>query len=240
MAEMRLKLSGLLDFVFPRRCPVCGDIIVPQGELCCLSCRGRLKYVEEPYCLKCGKPLKDAGEALCPDCSRKKRSFDYGRVVFLYDELMSNTIYYFKYGGRQEYAAFYADEILKRYERLIRSISPDALVPIPLHKSRFRKRGYNQAELIAEELSRRLGIPVLPKLLLRVKKTKPQKNLDEAQRENNLKRAFKIGKNDVSLETVILIDDIYTTGSTLDSAAGCLREIGVKGVYFIVLSTSDR
>ena len=57
MAEMRLKLSGLLDFVFPRRCPVCGDIIVPQGELCCLSCRGRLKYVEEPYCLKCGKQL---------------------------------------------------------------------------------------------------------------------------------------------------------------------------------------
>ncbi|MBQ7563141.1 MAG: ComF family protein [Lachnospiraceae bacterium] len=233
-------LSGLLNFIYPARCPVCGDIIVPQGESCCLSCRGRLKYVEEPYCLKCGKPLAKEDEEFCSDCLRKNRLFDYGRVVFIYDELMSKSIYSFKYGGRQEYASFYAEEILKRYERQIKEISPDALVPIPLHKSRYRKRGYNQAELIAAELSKRSGVPVLPRLLERAKKTRPQKDLNEAERENNLKRAFKMGRNDVSLETVLLIDDIYTTGSTLDSAAGCLRESGVQRVYFIVLSTSQR
>ncbi len=152
---------------------------------------------------------------------------------------MSLSIYGFKYNGRQEYAEFYAEEIVKRYGRFIRSVKPDLIVPIPLHKKRYRKRGYNQAELIAAELSKRLGLPTDPHLLMRIKETRPQKNLSESERENNLKRAFKMRKNDVSLKTVVLIDDIYTTGSTIDSAAGCLKKNAVKGVYFIVLSTSS-
>ncbi len=228
--------NGILDALYPRRCPVCGDIVVPKGERVCLSCRGRFKYVEEPYCLKCGAPLLKAGEEYCADCKGRKHYYDYGRAVFIYDDVMSLSIYGFKYRGRQEYASYYADEIAARYGRFIRELSPDALVPIPLNKKRLRKRGYNQAELIAFELSKRLSIPVKPDLLIREKNTKPQKNLSGQERENNMKRAFKIGKNDVLLKTVILIDDIYTTGSTIDSAAACLKESGVKGVYFIVIS----
>ena len=236
-----MKNSGaaILDALFPRRCAVCGDIVTPRGERICYDCNGILKYVEEPYCLKCGAPLKDAEKAYCVDCSSKKRRFDSGRAVFIYDDVLSLSIYNFKYGGRQEYASFYADEIIRRFGTFIRSIEPDALVPIPLHKKRYRKRGYNQAELIAAELSKRLRIPLNTKLLLRGKNTTPQKNLSESERENNMKGAFKIGRNDVSLNSIVLIDDIYTTGSTIDSAAACLKENGVKGVYFIVLSTSS-
>ncbi len=235
------KRSGeaLLNIVFPRRCPVCGDIVTPDGGRICGGCVGILKYAEEPCCLKCGVPLKDDADGYCPGCSGRERFFDRGRAAFIYDDVLSLSIYGFKYHGRQEYAAFYADEIIKRLGRFIEAVSPEALVPIPLHKSRYRKRGYNQAELIAERLSRRLGIPCEPGLLIREKNTKPQKDLGEKERQNNLKKAFKIGRNDVSLSTVMLIDDIYTTGSTMDSAAACLKENGVKGVFFIVLSASS-
>lgn len=181
----------------------------------------------------------ESSSEYCPDCLMHRHAFEYGRAVFIYDDVLSLSIYGFKYNGRQEYASFYSEEIIKRFGRLIREIAPDALVPIPLHKKRLRKRGYNQAGLIASELSKRLSIPVADDLLLREKNTKPQKNLDGRQRENNMKRAFKIGRNDVSLKTVILIDDIYTTGSTIDSAAACLKENGVEGVYFIVLSKAS-
>ncbi|MCR5790038.1 MAG: ComF family protein [Lachnospiraceae bacterium] len=231
--------NAVLDLLYPRRCPVCGDIIMPKGGECCDRCRGAFAYVTEPYCLKCGKPLREETEALCPDCLRKERFFDFGRAVYRYDDRIGRSIYGFKYNGRQEYARFYAQEIVRRYGRMLSELKPDALVPIPLHKKRLRKRGYNQAALIAQEVSRLTGIPAEPSLLQRVRNTRPQKSLNERERENNLKKAFKIRQNDVSLETVILIDDIFTTGSTMDSAAGCLRDQGVKGVYFIVLSITS-
>lgn len=114
-----------------------------------------------------------------------------------------------------------------------------ALIPVPLHKSRQRTRGYNQAQLIAEELGKRMNMRVVDDLLYRVKKTKAQKNLNAFERENNLKKAFKIVQNDVKLNSVILIDDIYTTGSTLDEAAHCLQECGIGNIYFIVLSIGE-
>ena len=239
MKEPKRIGGALLDALFPRRCPVCSDIVTPGGARICRDCEGVLEYVEEPCCLKCGAPLKDAGEVCCADCSTREHKFDSGRAVFVYNDIMSLSIYGFKYNRRREYAGFYADEIEKRLGRFIRDLEPDALVPIPLSRKRYIKRGYNQAELISNELSKRIGVPVDADLLVRAKNTKPQKNLSVEERENNLKRAFKIGRNDVSLKTVVLIDDIYTTGSTIDSAAGCLKEYGVKGVYFVVLSTSS-
>ena len=239
MKKIKRIGEAVIDALFPARCPVCGDIVTPGGRRVCRDCEGVLKYVEEPYCLKCGGPLKNTEEVLCGDCSLRERKFDRGRAVFVYNDIMSLSIYGFKYNKRQEYAAFYADEIVKRLGRFLRDLKPDALVPVPLSRQRYIKRGYNQAELISDELSKRTGVPVARDLLVRTKNTKPQKNLSGEERENNLKRAFKIGRNDVSLKTVVLIDDIYTTGSTIASAAGCLKENGVKGVYFVVLSTSS-
>ena len=146
---------------------------------------------------------------------------------------MRASIARFKYRGRREYADFYAEELVKRCGELLLSWQPDALVPVPLHKSRMRKRGFNQAELTARKVGKALGIPVEKRLLLRTKKTSPQKELNDVQRRANLKNAFQVSQNDVRLKRVVLVDDIYTTGSTIDAAAAVLLEHGVEGVYFL-------
>ena len=109
-------------------------------------------------------------------------------------------------------------------------------MPVPLHKSRMRKRGYNQARVLAGELSALTGIPVYADWIGRVEKTVPMKDLPAAERQNNLKRAFKILRNDVKLNTIIIIDDIYTTGSTIDAMSRELRNVGVRRIYFITLA----
>ena len=116
-------------------------------------------------------------------------------------------------------------------------IAPQALIPIPLHKDREKTRGYNQAAILAEGISEVTDIPVLENLLIRPNKTKVQKDLSRGERQNNVKRAFHIAKNDVKLKTVVLVDDIYTTGNTILSATEVLKEAGVEKVYFMTLAT---
>ena len=115
-------------------------------------------------------------------------------------------------------------------------IKPDALVPVPIHPSRMRSRGYNQAYLIARELSKRCGIPIAKGLIGRNLRTQPLKNLSHEERQNNLKKAFKILQNDVKLDTIVIIDDIYTTGSTIDAMAKVLMEAEIGKVYFMALT----
>ena len=152
---------------------------------------------------------------------------------------MKKSIYRFKYGRRCEYAAFYARDICERLSEEIRVMGADSIVPVPVHASRRRSRGYNQAELVASEMSRLTGITMYDKLVKRVRKTVPQKELSIQERQNNLKKAFNITSNDVKLKKTILVDDIYTTGSTLDAVAMELKRHGVKSVYFIALCIGD-
>ncbi|MCR5734091.1 MAG: ComF family protein [Lachnospiraceae bacterium] len=230
---------SVADILFPARCPICHDAVYPRKRLVCDECKNLPHYVSGPVCLKCGRGLSDPGEEYCYDCSRIKHEFEAGRAVFVYDEMIKKSIYSFKYGNRREYAAYYGREMAARLGEFIKRTDPDAIIPIPLNKKRYKKRGYNQAELIAKELSKHVNIPVMTDVLIREKNTRVQKNLSASERQNNLKNAFKIGRNDVSLKTVIIVDDIFTTGSTIDSAARCLHENGVAGVYFSVLSIAD-
>jgi len=122
---------------------------------------------------------------------------------------------------------------------VIRGWNAQALVPVPIHSSRQKDRGFNQAECLAQEIGKRLQIPVCRDLLIRVRKTVPQKELDETERQNNLKKAFKMGINSVKLDTIIMIDDIYTTGSTIDACAAVLLKNGVKKIYFITAAVGQ-
>ena len=219
-----------LDLMFPARCPVC-DEAAPFPELICPACRNALVPVREPRCQKCGKHIGEEREEYCRGCRLVMHEFDRGMGVFTYQSA-ARSMYRFKYAGRQEYARFYGEEIVRRFGSFIRMWKPDALVPVPIHYTRKRERGYNQAEVLAQVVGREMGIPVKSRLLKRVKKTL-QKLLGDAERQNNLKKAFKIDRNDVKLKTVIIIDDIYTTGSTVDACAAVLKGAGVKKVYFI-------
>ena len=188
----------------------------------------------KPWCLRCGKQLLQGG-MYCRECAEGEHVFVRGRSLYQYDSC-AEAIYRFKYGGRREYGDYFGQEIAVGLGDFIRGVSPDALVPIPLHKKRFRKRGYNQAKALAVAVSRYTGVPVENNLLVRVKNTRPLKQLNPKERQNNLKKAFKLTENDVKLKTIVLIDDIYTSGSTVDEAARTLKAGGVKDVYVVTLA----
>jgi len=236
---MRKILLWLDNFwkqmLFPRRCPVCDEIVIPYGKKICADCVPKLKLLMAPYCMKCGKKLNDEGE-LCGDCKSRTHEFTRGRALYEY-ESTALSIYRLKYGERREYADFFGEEMAFYLGRFVKSVKPDALIPIPLHRRRMNARGYNQAALLARSMGEHLGIPVEEKLLKRIRNTTPLKLLNPKERQNNLKRAFIISKNDVKLKTVIVVDDIYTTGSTIDEAARTLRAGGIEKVYFVTLAS---
>ncbi len=226
----------LTDLFFPPRCAVCDGLLKIHEQGVCLKCEPALHRIREPRCVKCGKEVAKDSDIFCPDCSIHAHRFESGRALFLYNDAMKKSIYRFKYAGRKEYAAFYADEMAREFASWIRSTGAEAIVPIPLHETRLKERGFNQAELIARRLSASVSVPVRSDILVRWTDTRKQKELNASERENNLKKAFKTTRNDVKLDTVLLIDDIYTTGSTMDAAAGCLKEAGVGKVYMMALS----
>ncbi len=187
--------------------------------------------------MKCGKPVREQ-EQFCEDCCRRDHDFDQGRAVFEYKSI-SKSIYRFKYGGRQEYADYYAEEMVKEFGELIHFWHPDAIVPVPIHWKRRAGRGYNQAELLADGVGKRCNIPVYKKLVRRAVNTKPQKLLNVHERQNNLEKAFIISQNDVKLDTILLLDDIYTTGSTADAIARLLKQHGVHKVFVLSLAIGN-
>ena len=224
----------ILDLLFPRRCAIC-DRTVLRHETVCPACSEHIKVIEGPVCMRCGKRLDDE-ELYCYDCKRKQTAFDRGFSVFEY-EFIRESLYRFKYSGRAEYARFYADTTWKRYKDVLTALNVDALIPVPIHKKRLNRRGYNQASEYAACLSGYMGVPVRDDVVIRCKNTGPLKKLDAGQRQKNLKKAFKLVKNDVKFRKVCIVDDIYTTGATIDALARIFKSIGVERVYFITIAT---
>lgn len=140
----------------------------------------------------------------------------------------------YKYYGRREYGDFYAAAICRYAEREIRSWKPDVIIPIPLHPFKQRQRGFNQAEYLAERIGKHYGIPVSSRILTKTRRTKSQKKLDAGQRRRNLQGAFCTEENLGGLN-ILLVDDVYTTGATMDAAASVLLETGAARVFFVTL-----
>lgn len=174
----------------------------------------------------------------CPDCMRHPRSFDGGAALFHYNEAARQSMAAIKYKNRREYLDFYSQALVSRYGKWLSHIQPDALVPVPVHPARRRKRGFNQAEELAERISLLTGIPVRADLLIRIRKTLPQKELNPAERLNNLRLAFAVSDfykahPEQIPRRVVLADDIYTTGSTMEACTRVLKAAGVKQVYIM-------
>lgn len=228
------KWALLLDYIYPPRCPVCGRVS-PDGI--CAACRKKITPVGETFCLKCGKPLDQEEQEYCSDCERKKHYFDAGRSLFSYQGDMRRSLYRLKYGNKREYAAVYGREMAKRQGRWIHQMGITLILPVPLHRSRKRQRGYNQAALLARELGRCIGIPVREDLLFRKKKTAPLKTLTGQARRESLRGAFGVSEWISAQERILLVDDIYTTGSTADAAALSLKKCGCRKVFVITVAT---
>ena len=174
----------------------------------------------------------------CPVCDRPDR----GAATFRYRSI-SGSLYRFKYEGRREYADYYGVEMARTLEDFLAQAGsshiPDLLVPVPCSAQRLRKRGYNQAAVLAQKLSERSQIPVAESALERSRDTQAMRIMSASERQNNLKKAFHAYGNSVRLKSIMLIDDIYTTGATIDACAGALLEAGAKEVSFLTLAIGE-
>lgn len=236
-----MNRSRLLDAFFPRRCPICAEVTDPPdqeaGALQFIhpECYRKLTRAEGQICMKCGKLLSDSGKEYCDDCMKRMPAFDLGRSLFLNDKALAQSIYDYKYRNRREYADFYAAEMAVRYGRMIRSRHIDAIVPVPLHPKKLKRRGYNQTALVADRLSVLLGIPVSD-CLVRAHETAAQKNLNRYARQRNLAEAFGFNEDCKPVDSVLLIDDIYTTGATMHTCSQVLKKAGVKQILCLTIS----
>lgn len=234
---------SLWELLFPEKCILCEDVLARGVRGVCSSCRGKLPYITEPRCKHCGKPVSSVRQEYCSGCdARISRScLDGGLVLWEYTDAMKRVMADFKYGGCEGRADFFAEELAVNYGGRFKAWGIQAIVPVPLHRRKMWFRGYNQAESLALALGEKLRIPVESGCLKRTRYTKPQKGLDSRQRRNNLRHAFSAGKEaDRKMKdcpAVLLVDDIYTTGATLEACARVLRRFGIKKVYFACLCT---
>ena len=222
-----------LGILYPQTCCFCGKV---SKNNICSKCAKKVTYIQEPICKKCGKPIRYEEKEYCGDCVEKNLWYEQGRSVWLHTGNVPWSIYQFKYHNRRIYGKFYAKELFRLYGELIRKWKIDVIIPIPLYSKRRRKRGFNQSEIIAKQLGKLMNIPVNGKAVVRVHNTKPQKELSHKERKKNLKDAFRVTRYWKGQKRVLLIDDIYTTGSTIDSVAKVLKEKGAYKVWFLTIS----
>lgn len=232
------KLGSLL--LFPSDCEICrADLIGPGEKVVCRNCLDSLRMTESPFCLCCGRFFSGSGENhLCAACLESRPPFVRHRSVARYEGVVKEIILNFKYRGFEVLARDLGDFIVRnlgREEDLWSGL--EAIVPVPLHPAKERKRGFNQARLLARELAQRTGIPLVNKRLVKVRATPAQTSLEARDRGINLKGAFLVKKAaGLSGKIVLLVDDVCTTGSTLRECSRALRRAGVKEVRAVTVA----
>lgn len=192
--------------------------------------------------MHCGRPFGDINpKEYCYECVKKgyDKSTNISQIksLYHYKGAVKFSMYRFKYSNKREYASYFARVASEKYGKWLRQIGVEAIVPVPMYPGKQRKRGYNQAESFAKELSGFIGVPMKTNLVKRVVDTTPQKHLDAKERKNNLKNAFQNTKFVVQYRCVLVVDDIYTTGSTAEAVAHELLKQGTRRVYLLTICT---
>lgn len=223
----------LLDALFPRtRCISCGSADGVQ-EGVCAACRDKMeRWPQQDVCAVCGRPV--AGRALCLTCRQSPPAYAAARAVFLYDGPVRELIHHMKFQGEFDLPArLFSRELALLARRLDWPV--DAVLGVPSTPNTLRKRGYNQSELLARRTAKRLGLPFLRRTLRKKRGTRSQVGLGAQQRMTNLKGSILPGRNAGKLrgKRVLLIDDIFTTGSTVQTCAQALLDCGASAVYVL-------
>ncbi len=236
--------AGLINLVYPRICLLCRQPL-PETENpdpLCPACRQRVHLNRPPFCRQCARPITSFQDIYCRTCQNNNLSFDRAWSATIYDDTMRHLIHLFKYGQktalRHTWAGILA-HFIRCYHVPIRTF--DALVPVPLHRSRLRQRGYNQAELLAQLIAQDYAVPVIPHLLIRQRPTKNQARLSPKERWTNLHGAFKIKKSFcMTNKNILIIDDLLTTGATACALASLMKQAGADGVSLLTLAVTPR
>lgn len=233
-------MKKILELLYPACCPICDQILRPaeKSNHCCASCIQKLPWIAGAVCEKCGKPVLPEQE-YCRDCRNQKHIFTRGAAAFTYSGGLPDAVYRMKYQNRRDYRYFFAQAMAKCCGSRIRKWNPQVILPVPIHWRKRGRRGFNQSELLAEELGKMLNIPVRKDLLRCRRMTAAQKTLGRKERQQNLRGSFVPNGPIQGLRRVLIVDDIYTTGSTMDEIARVLKKAGVDEVYFAVLCTGQ-
>jgi len=240
--NIKTALSAALDIIFPPRCMVCLDIIpLDKPKWICAECDGLLEIIKEPVCTRCGARA-EAERSLCAGCTGKRphEFLESNRALFVYDDITKRLIYNFKYLNHPEIAEGLSKTMLGPNVRDYLRAS-DTLAYVPLHRRRLYGRGFNQAEAFAEKISAETGVPLV-NLLSRRRDTKPQSALDYHSRLENLTNAFEINKKtDIRGKDIVVVDDVYTTGATLEACAEALKKAGAARVrgFTVAVAVKD-
>ena len=229
----RAALRLALDFALPPRCPACG-VVTADPHRFCFGCWGSLTFLGDPSCACCGLPFdydaSAAGESLCGRCLADPPRFDRLRAAVGYGDVARRVALKLKYSGRPGVAEALA-ALMARH--LAGAEAGALLVPVPLHRWRIWKRGYNQSALIAQALSRRTGFETAPDLLHRIKATPPLRGLGRRERAETVRGAFRVppdAKERLRGRHLVLVDDVYTSGATAGACAKALKRAGAARV----------
>jgi competence protein ComFC len=227
--------------LYPSFCEICKTFLEKPGEkVLCQSCRDKIKpEAALSYCLCCGRFFEGAGEPhLCLDCLEKTPPFSKHRSCVRYDGIIKEIIHLYKYRGFEvlgQYLGDFAGQALSAEEDLWLGV--DAIIPVPLHPAREKERGFNQAQVLALRLSKMKNLGVLEKRLVRVRNISPQTSLKAEARARNVHGAFQVRKpEEIEGKIVLLVDDVYTTGSTLCECSLVLIKAGAKEVRAVTVA----
>jgi len=219
----------MIDFFFPRRCVGCGKI----GDFLCIGCRQKLPRLLWPFCQKCGKP--ESSGVLCSACWGQKNEIDGIRSAFRFDGAVRQAVHELKYRNLKAISGCLA--ILMANYLQDKPVYGEVLVPVPLHPRRLRERGYNQSSLLAGKLGKFIALPMIDDSLYRLKDNLPQaRTATIEERRNNVKRAFACRNEGLNGKSVILIDDVCTSGATLEACATALKAVGAVSVWGLTLA----
>lgn len=217
----------LLDLLFPPRCVICRRA---EAAWFCSACRAQIDIIPPPLCDRCGRPLRVKD---CPSCSKLPLQIDGIRAMAFFEGNLRKAIHAFKYEHRPELAGVLGS-LLSGY-LYVHPLPADAVAPVPLHPSREHTRGYNQALLLARELGAQTNLPVMEDTLKRVRATRSQTELGAVQRQANVKGAFAADMR-VAGKRLLLIDDVCTTGATMDECSVALKQRGALLVWGLALA----
>lgn len=242
MEVLKSVKKVFLQSLFPPdgHCLLCRKILLFEDAPLCNLCIDKIHYIEEETCKKCGKEERNPSSGLCDDCTFGEHYFEQGLSLFLYDLIGKKLIQEIKYYGNIKMAHWIGRKISPKLNKMSWINEIDYILPVPLHPNRLKERGFNQAEEIVKGIrSSNKNLQYSP-VLIRVKDTPHQTDLNKMQRQENIKDAFQV--NDPSLiknKNLLVIDDVYTTGSTLDACSKTLKEAGAKNVYFTTAASGE-
>lgn len=230
-------LNTIIDIIYPKRCIFCNNIInFGEKEIICSECIQKLPFINTPYCIICGMPVKDENTK-CKRCINEKHFYKKAFSVFEYKGVVKDAIHRFKFENHPEYAFILGNFMAEKFY-LFNDFNIDYIICVPMHIKREKYRTYNQAYLLSKVISEKTNIPLLNNVLLRIKNTKQQSKLNSVfERSQNIKDAFSVSdRNIIKNKNILLVDDVYTSGNTIDECSKMLTLSEVSNVYCFTLS----